>query len=69
MLDGTRERLIFVLGKMDLLNDDERAAVTAYVKEGVARLAPGAPVFPLSARSWLPSARTTTAACRRCWPT
>ena len=53
MLDGTRERLIFVLGKMDLLNDDERAAVTAYVKEGVARLAPGAPVFPLSARSWL----------------
>jgi hypothetical protein len=38
---------------MDLLNDDERAAVTAYVKEGVARLAPGAPVFPLSARSWL----------------
>ncbi len=53
MLDGTRERLIFVLGKMDLLSDDERAAVTAYVREGVARLAPGAPVFPLSARSWL----------------
>ena len=53
ILDGTRDRLIFVLGKMDLLNDDERAAVTAYVKEGVAKLAPGAPVFPLSARAWL----------------
>ena len=53
MLDGTRERLIFVLGKMDLLNEDERSAVLAYVKEGVAKLAPGAPVFPLSARSWL----------------
>ena len=25
ILDGTRERLIFVLGKMDLLNDDELA--------------------------------------------
>ena len=53
MLDGTRDRLIFVLGKMDLLNDDERAAVTAYVRDGVAKLAPGAPVFPLSAKSWL----------------
>ncbi|HVK76944.1 MAG TPA: dynamin family protein [Kofleriaceae bacterium] len=53
MLDGTRDRLIFVLGKMDLLNPDERTAVTQYVKDGVARLAPGAPVFPLSAREWL----------------
>jgi GTPase SAR1 family protein len=53
ILDGTRERLIFVLGKMDLLSEDERAAVTAYVKDGLAKLAPGAPVFPLSARSWL----------------
>jgi GTP-binding protein EngB required for normal cell division len=53
MLDGTRDRLIFVLGKMDLLNDDERSAVTAYVKEGVAKLAPGAAVYPLSAKSWL----------------
>ena len=53
MLDGTRDRLIFVLGKMDLLNEDEKSAVLAYVKEGVAKLAPGAPVFALSARSWL----------------
>ncbi|MEZ4399079.1 MAG: dynamin family protein [Kofleriaceae bacterium] len=53
MLDGTRERLIFVLGKMDLLSDDERAAVTSYVREGVAKLAPGAPVFPVSAKAWL----------------
>lgn len=53
MLDGTRDRLIFVLGKMDLLSEDERAAVTAYVRDGVAKLAPGAPVFPLSAKSWL----------------
>jgi GTP-binding protein EngB required for normal cell division len=53
MLDGTRERLIFVLGKMDLLSEDERAAVTSYVVDGVAKLAPGAKVFPLSARSWL----------------
>src|SRR5690606_428502 len=53
MLDGSRDRLIFVLGKMDLLSDDERSAVVAYVKEGVAKLAPGASVYPLSAKSWL----------------
>lgn len=53
ILDGTRDRLIFVLGKMDLLNEDERSAVTQYVKDGLAKLAPGAPVFPLSAKSWL----------------
>lgn len=53
MLDGSRDRLIFILGKMDLLSEEERSAVTAYVREGVARLAPGAPVFPLSAKSWL----------------
>lgn len=53
ILDGSRDRLVFVLGKMDLLNEDERAAVTQYVKDGLAKLAPGAPVFPLSARSWL----------------
>jgi GTP-binding protein EngB required for normal cell division len=53
MLDGSRDRLIFILGKMDLLSEEERGAVTAYVREGVARLAPGAPVFPLSAKSWL----------------
>ena len=53
ILDGTRGRMIFVLGKMDLLNVDERAAVIDYVRTGLDRLAPGAPMFPLSAKGWL----------------
>ena len=53
ILDGTRARMIFVLGKMDLLNADERSAVIEYVRNGLDRLAPGAPMFPLSAKSWL----------------
>ncbi|HVV81774.1 MAG TPA: dynamin family protein [Kofleriaceae bacterium] len=53
ILDGTRGRMIFVLGKMDLLNPDEKSAVIEYVQGGLDRLAPGAPMFPLSAKGWL----------------
>ncbi len=53
ILDGTRGRMIFVLGKMDLLNPDEKSAVIEYVRAGLDRLAPGAPMFPLSAKGWL----------------
>src|SRR5262245_4890501 len=53
VLEGSRERMIFVLGKMDMLNTDEKTAVTQYVKEGLAKLNPDPVVFPLSAREWL----------------
>ncbi len=53
VLDGTRDRMIFVLGKMDMLNADERQAVIAYAREGLARLAPDPTIFPLSAKDWL----------------
>ena len=53
VLEGSRDRMIFVLGKMDMLNPDERTAVTDYVKDGLARLSRDPVVFPLSAREWL----------------
>jgi Dynamin family len=52
VLETARDRLIFVLGKMDLLNPEERTAVVEYVKKGLAQLVPDPVVFPLSARDW-----------------
>src|SRR4051812_14104055 len=54
VLEGSRDRMMFVLGKMDMLNADEKSAVTEYVKSGLASMTKGEPVvFPLSARDWL----------------
>ena len=52
VLEAARDRLIFVLGKMDLLNEEERLAVIDYVKNGLAQLVPSPVVYPLSARDW-----------------
>jgi small GTP-binding protein len=51
VLEAARERLIFVLGKIDLLNADERAAVFEYVKQGLAQITPDPVVFALSAKT------------------
>lgn len=52
VLENARDRLIFVLGKMDMLSTDEKAAVTDYVKQNLAKMMPDPVVFPLSARDW-----------------
>jgi GTP-binding protein EngB required for normal cell division len=52
VLESARDRLIFVLGKMDLLSPDERAAVVDYVKGGLSNIAHDPVLFPLSARDW-----------------
>lgn len=52
VLDSARDRVIFVLGKMDLLSADERNDVVAYVKTGLATIVPDPIVFPLSAKDW-----------------
>jgi GTP-binding protein EngB required for normal cell division len=52
VLESARDRLIFVLGKMDMLSADERTAVLDYVRAGLARLMPDPVVFPLSAKDW-----------------
>ncbi len=52
VLESARDRLIFVLGKMDMLSSDERVAVVDYVKGGLAQMMPEPVVFPLSAKDW-----------------
>src|SRR5580693_3876209 len=51
VLESARDRLIFVLGKIDLLSSDERSAVLDYVKRGLAPIAPDPVVFALSAKT------------------
>ena len=55
VLESARDRLIFVLGKMDMLSRDERVAVLDYVRNGLAKLAPDPVLFPLSAKDWAKS--------------
>ncbi len=52
VLENARDRLIFVLGKMDMLSPDEQVAVTDYVKKNLAQMMPNPVLFPLSARDW-----------------
>lgn len=52
VLENARDRLIFVLGKMDMLSADERTAVIDYVKTNLAQMMPDPVMFPLSARDW-----------------
>src|SRR5262245_49668958 len=52
VLESARERLIFVLGKMDMLSKDEQVAVVDYVRKGLSQITPDPVVFPLSAKDW-----------------
>src|SRR3954471_7136440 len=52
VLESARDRLIFVLGKMDMLSPDERVAVLDYVKTGLAKMMPEPVVYTLSAKDW-----------------
>ncbi len=51
VLEAARDRLIFVLGKIDLLSADEKDAVVDYVKKGLAQITPDPVMFPLSAKA------------------
>ncbi len=55
VFEAARDRLIFVLGKMDMLSADEKPAVIDYVRSGLAKLTPEPVVFPLSAKDWAKS--------------
>jgi hypothetical protein len=52
VLENARDRLIFVLGKMDMLSSDEKVAVTDYVRKNLAAMMPDPVMFTLSARDW-----------------
>jgi len=53
VLETTKDRLIFVLGKMDLLSEEDRASVLAYTRHGLAQFVDQPVVFPLSAKRHL----------------
>jgi GTPase Era involved in 16S rRNA processing len=55
VFEAARDRLIFVLGKMDMLSADEKPAVIDYVKKGLGKLTSDPVVFPLSAKDWAKS--------------
>ncbi len=55
VLESARDRLIFVLGKMDMLSKDEQTAVVEYVRGGLAKITPDPVLFPLSAKDWAKS--------------
>lgn len=57
VLEGTRDRLIFVLGKVDLLSQAERDAVFEYVRAGLSKFVDEPVIFPLSARDFLAGRR------------
>lgn len=57
VLQASKDRMIFVLGKMDLLSEDERSAVVDYVRAGLSKLVAEPALFPVSARAWLQGRR------------
>ncbi|MBA3538968.1 MAG: dynamin family protein, partial [Deltaproteobacteria bacterium] len=52
VLEAARDRLIFILGKMDMLSPEERAAVTDYVRTNLAKITTDPVLFTLSAKDW-----------------
>jgi len=53
VLERSRDRMLFVIGKVDLLSEAELADVQAYVREHLARLVVDPPIFAVSARKAL----------------
>jgi GTPase Era involved in 16S rRNA processing len=60
VLERTKDRLIFVVGKVDLLADKERDDVVRYVREGLGQLVDDPVVFPLSAKQALTGDRESS---------
>jgi small GTP-binding protein len=50
LLRDNRNRILFVLGKVDALDDDERAEVETYAREKLAELIGPVELYPLSAK-------------------
>lgn len=58
ILERSKDRLIFVIGKTDLLTTSELGDVTSYVREHLAKLVDDPPIFTVSARRHLSGDRT-----------
>lgn len=57
ILRSSRERLIFVMAKADLLDEAELAETTRFAREHLARIVPEPAIFPVSARRELAGKR------------
>ncbi len=53
VLEGSKDRLVFILGKIDLLSEAEQSAVTEYVSKGLRKFVDDPVIFPVSAKAWL----------------
>ncbi len=53
LLKGSRDKIVFVITKWDLLSSDEQAEALAYAKDQLARLVKGPLVFPVAAETAL----------------
>jgi small GTP-binding protein len=58
ILRSSRERLIFVIAKTDLLDDAELAETVRFAREHLARIVPEPAIFPVSARRELGGQRS-----------
>jgi small GTP-binding protein len=50
ILERSRDRMIFVVGKIDLLDDSDREEVVSYVRDHLARIVAEPPIFAVSAK-------------------
>ena len=57
LLKASRDKIIFVITKWDILNTEERAEAFAYAKDQLSKLVPNPVVFPISAETALRQAR------------
>ena len=53
LLKASRDKIVFVIAKWDILNADERSEALAYAKDQLAKLVKSPVVFPVSAESSL----------------
>jgi small GTP-binding protein len=53
ILRRSRDKLIFIIGKIDLLAPDEREQAIGFCREHLGRIVPDPMIFPLSAKRWL----------------
>ena len=53
ILRRSRDKLIFVIGKIDLLAPDERLEAFAFCQQHLSKIVPEPIIFPLSAKRWL----------------
>jgi small GTP-binding protein len=60
LLKGSRDKIVFVVTKWDLLSPDERSQALAYARKHLAALVPDPAVFPVSADSALRGDRASS---------